>query len=125
VSDSTHNAILKVLALLLGLQGFIWFLHGLDATGFFTKLLEVVFGVVVVVTAVGFWRRRGWAFILVSVGLLASLMAALVRLIVSFDTGEHTGSRLLRFLLVVALIAYLGRWGTERRFRPHLDTDPH
>jgi len=125
VSDSIHNAIVKLLAILLGLYGLVHLVGGLDRAGAFSKMGAVLWGILVIVTAVGFFRMRGWAFLLVSVGLLGSFFATLVGFIMAVDRGEGVRSHALCFVLTIALIGYLGRWNMERRFRPHLDTPDH
>jgi hypothetical protein len=121
VSEKTQDVLLKLLACALGLWGLVYLVEGLDASGVFAKLWALVAGIFVMATAVGFWKRRGWAFLMVSVGLLVGFLLSFVRLLLAFDTGEGLGGPFLRFLVILALIAYLGRWSIERRFRPHLD----
>ena len=121
MSNKTHNALLKILALLIGLFGLARVFGGLAADGVFAKLLGVVFGIFVMITAAGFWKRQGWAFLVISVGLLIGFMTHFIQFVVSFDTGVGTGTRAFWLLVNIALIAYLGRWSMERRFRPHLD----
>jgi hypothetical protein len=125
VSDSTHNAILKLLALLLGLRGLVYLIEGLDRGGAFAKIWAVVFGIFVIWTAVGFWRRRGWAFLVVSVGLLLSFLTGVVTFIMAVDRGEGVRGHAVALLATIVLIGYLGRWPMERRFRPHLDVPGH
>ena len=122
MSESTHNVILKLLAAGILVLGLHWFIDGLDAGGVFGKLLLVAFGVFVVLVAVGFWKRRGWAFLAVSVGLLAGFFVHLIGFIETFDHNGHGhGFAALELVLNIVLIGYLGRWSMERRFRPHLD----
>jgi len=125
VSESIHNAILKLLAMLLGIFGLIHLAEGLDAGGAFAKIWAIVSGLFVIWTAVGFWRRRGWAFLVVSVGLLASFLIGVVRFLIAIDRGEGVGTKALILVTTVVLIGYLGRWSMERRFRPHLDASHH
>jgi hypothetical protein len=125
VSDSFHNAAVKLLAILLGLWGFVQMIDGLDRSGAFGKITAVIWGLVVVITAIGFFRMQGWAFLLVSVGLLASFFVTLVEMLMAIDQGHNVKAHILCFASTVALIGYLGRWKMERRFRPHLDTAGH
>jgi hypothetical protein len=125
VSESIHNAILKLLALLLGLWGLVCLIEGLDRGGAFGKIWAVAVGLFVIWTAVGFWRRRGWAFLVVSVGLLLSFLSGVVTLIIAVDRGEGVRARAVALALTIVLIGYLGRWSIERRFRPHLDARHH
>jgi hypothetical protein len=122
VSDSIHNAILKLLAILLGLWGLVQLIEGLDRAGALGKVSAVIWGILVVVTAIGFFRMRGWAFLLVSVGLLGSFFVTLVDLLMAIDRGEGAKGRAFCFVATIALIGYLGRWSMERRFRPHLES---
>ena len=46
-------------------------------------------------------------------------------LLVALDRGEGAKGKAFCFVLTVALIGYLGRWSTERRFRPHLESSGH
>lgn len=121
MSDKTHNVILKVLAVLIGLDGFIFMVAGLGDAGVFYTLFQLVFGAFWICVAVGFWRYRGWAFLSVSMALLVAFMVSWIRLLIAFDRGEGIGATALTLVLVIALIAYLGRYRMERRFRPHLD----
>jgi hypothetical protein len=125
LSDSVHNAILRLLALLLALWGLVQLVQGLDAGGAFGKMGGVLWGIFVIWTAVGFWRRRGWAFLVVSVGLLVSFLTGLIGLIRAIDAGEGAKAKAIALLATIVLIGYLGRWPMERRFRPHLDTAAH
>jgi hypothetical protein len=121
LSDSVHNALLKLLAILLGLWGLVQLIEGLDRAGAFWKIGAVVWGMLVIVTAVGFFRMRGWAFLLVSVGLLGAFFLNLIRLLLAIDRHEGAKDRAFWFVATIVLIGYLGRWSMERRFRPHLD----
>lgn len=124
MSESTHNVVLKLLAAGILVLGLHLFIDGLDAGGVFGKLLLVALGIFVVFVAVGFWKRRGWAFLAVSVGLLAGFFIHLIGFIKTFDHDSHGhGVAALLLVLNIALIGYLGRWSMERRFRPHLDRD--
>lgn len=125
MSDSIHNAILKMLALLLGLWGLVELIEGLDRPGPFGKIGGVLWGALVILAAVGFFRMRGWGFLLVSVGLLGSFFANLVALLMAIDRGEGAKDRAFWFVATIVLIGYLGRWSMERRFRPHLDSGGH
>jgi len=125
LSDSIHNAILKMLALLLGLWGLVELIEGLDRPGPFGKIGGVLWGALVILAAVGFFRMRGWGFLLVSVGLLGSFFANLVALLMAIDRGEGAKDRAFWFVATIVLIGYLGRWSMERRFRPHLDSGGH
>ena len=122
MSDSFHNAILKTLGILLGLWGLTRMLEGLDHSGAFGKIGAVLWGILVIVTAIGFFRMRGWAFLLVSVGLLGSFFTNLISFIEAVDRGVGVKDRAFWFVVTIVLIGYLGRWSMERRFRPHLDT---
>lgn len=125
MNDSLHNAILKLLAILLGLWGLVHLIEGLDKAGAFGKIGAVVWGLLVIVTAIGFFRMRGWAFLLVSAGLLGAFFVTLIDMLVAMDRGEGAKGKAFWFVLTVVLIGYLGRWSMERRFRPHLDTAGH
>ncbi|HEX5137967.1 MAG TPA: hypothetical protein VFY93_13410 [Planctomycetota bacterium] len=125
MSDSFHNALIKLLAILLGLWGFVRMIDGLDHAGAFGKITAVIWGILVVITAIGFFRMRGWAFLLVSVGLLGSFFVTLIGLLMAIDHGHDVKAHALCFLSTIALIGYLGRWSMERRFRPHLETSGH
>jgi hypothetical protein len=125
LSDSIHNAILKVLGLLLGLWGLVLLVEGLDRSGPFGKIGGVLWGALVIVAAAGFFRMRGWGFLLVSVGLLGGFFTNLVALLMAIDRGEGIKGRWFWFAMTIVLIGYIGRWSMERRFRPHLDSAGH
>lgn len=119
--DSIHNVILKLLAVLLGLWGLVRMIDGFDRTGAFSKMGAILCGILVIATAVGFFRMRGWAFLLASAGLLLSFFVNLVDLILAVDAGQGVKGRAFWFVITIVLIGYIGRWSIERRFRPHLD----
>ena len=121
MNEAIHHLILKLLAVLLAVFGLWYLIDGLATGGAFARIWAVVAGLFVIWTAVGFWRLRGWAFLLVSVALLVAFPVCLVRLLVAVDTGEGVQGRALFLVATIVLIGYLGRWGMERRFRPHLD----
>lgn len=125
MSDSIHNAIVKLLAILLGLWGLVQMIEGLDRAGPFSKIGAVIWGGLVIVAAAGLFRMRGWAFLLVSVGLLAAFFVNLITFITAIDSGEGVRGRAFWFAATIVLIGYLGRWGMERRFRPHLESAGH
>ena len=126
MSDAAQNALLKLFAFLLGIFGLVSMVSGLDADGAFAKLWGVVLGGFIIVTAIGFWMMQGWAFLTVSVGLLLSFLTGVVQLLIAVDRGEGVSSRAMCLGVTILLIAYLGRWSMERKFRPHLDVDqPH
>ncbi len=125
LSDSIHNALVKVLAILIGLWGLVQMVGGLDSAAWYGKIGAVVWGALVIATAVGFFRMRGWAFLLVSVGLLASFFTNLVAFIVAVDRGEGAKGRAFWFVLTIVFIGYLGRWSMERRFRPDVGSAGH
>jgi len=121
VSDKTHDVILKILAVLIGLDGLIYMFGGLGGAGVFHALFQLAFGAFWICVAVGFWRYRGWAFLSVSVALLVAFMVYWIRLLIAFDRGTGIAGTALMLVGVIALIGYLGRYRMERRFRPHLD----
>lgn len=125
MSDSQHDFLIKLLAIALFIWGLVWTADGLKGDGAFWKAFVVIRGLVVLATAIGFARYRGWAFLLVSVGLLYAFLAALIQFILTFDTGGDKMGAFWKVALVIALIGYLGNWNMERRFRPHLDDHHH
>ena len=122
MSDKTHDVILKVLAVLIGLDGLVFMVGHLGDAGVFYTLFQLAFGAFWICVAVGFWRRRGWAFLSVSVALLVLFMVNWIRLLIAvFDRGTGIAAATFWLVVVIALIGYLGRYRMERRFRPHLD----
>jgi hypothetical protein len=121
VSDKSHDVILKILAVLIGLKGFLFMVGGLGDAGVFYTLFQLALGAFGIGVAVSFWKYRGWAFLVVSVWLLLSFMVYWIRLLIAFDRGTGIGQNAAAFVVVIALIGYLGRYRMERRFRPHLD----
>lgn len=120
-----HNAIAKALGLLIGLSGLVQLIEGLDRPGFWAKLFWIVWGALVIAAGIGFFRMRGWAFLMVSVGLLGNFFVSLVQMLMAIDRGEGVKGKAIWFLATLVLIGYLGRWSMERRFRPHLDVAEH
>ena len=123
MSDAKHDILIKLIALGMGIGALIWTAEGLESGGAFAKTGTVAAGIFAICTAVGFARTRGWAFLVVSIGLLVGFLTTFVSWVVSFDTGEGTMVKLLKLLTVIVLIAYLGRYDIERRFRPHLELE--
>ena len=120
-----HNAILKALGTLIGLSGLIQLIDGLDRPGLWAKLFWIVWGTLVIAAGIGFVRMRGWAFLMVSVGLLGNFFVTLIHLLMAIDRGEGVKGRAFWFVVTIVLIGYIGRWSMERRFRPHLETAGH
>ena len=127
LSDRVHNLLLDLIAAVLGLGGLFVVAEALfldEETGFgvFRQLLV---GILILAVARGFKQRKGWAFLAFSISLLVGWLVELTRAIVAFEEGGMAAAKAatLSWLLVTLLIAYLGRWSMERRFRPHLDVD--
>jgi len=121
VSDKTHNVILKILAILIGLDSLGFMFGGLGEAGVFYTLFQLAMGAFGICVAVSFWRYRGWAFLVVSMALLVAFMVYWIRLLIAVDRGDGIARTALALVAVIALIGYLGRYRMERRFRPHLD----
>ena len=66
---------------------------------------------------------KGAAFMIFSILLLVRWLIAFVATIVAFEAGgsEAGMPQLITLLVIMAMIAYFGRWSMERRFRPHLE----
>ena len=62
-----------------------------EGGGAFHNAFAVLFGVVWLGTAVGFARYKGWAFMLVSFGLLAAFFYTLVEFILAYKKRAHRG----------------------------------
>jgi len=127
VSDRAHNLFLDLIAAGLGVGGVYVLADAIlfeDAGGFAT-FRQIIVALIVLLVAVKFKKRRGSAFLAVSVGLLVGWMVELIRAIVLFEEGGFAAAKstVISFLIVTLLIGYLGRWSMERRFRPHLDVD--
>ena len=121
VDDRKHNLFLTLIALGLGLKG-LYLLQAalLDDMGGFATVGVLFLAIITLAVARGFMKRKGWAFLLVSVGLLAGWMATLILAIVEIDHGGWDAGSvyLYSFLLTNVLIGYLGRRSMEARFRP-------
>ncbi len=117
------DVLTKLLALFVGVKyGLIFLFSGTDA-GALGVLFHWAWGIFMIMVAVGFWKYRGWAFLVVSVGLLASWLLALIKLILTADRGESVWGAIISWVLVMVVIAIFGRWNVERKFRPHLDIE--
>lgn len=122
MKDRVHNFLLSLIGVGIGLYA-LTTLGGAffgDATGF-AKLTGVLYGLFTAVVALGFLKRRGWAFLVVSVGLLGGWLYEMVMGIVVYSNDQSPMVHVVCFTLITVLIGYLGRWPMERRFRPHLD----
>lgn len=124
MSDRVHNTLLDLIALGIGLTGLVMLIETFtgDVSGFWFGLSFVV-ALFVLFIARGFKKRKGGAFLAVSVALLIGWMVQLIRAIALFDVGGWAAASgtVYSFLLINLLIGYLGRWSMERRFRPHLE----
>ncbi|MHC4937826.1 MAG: hypothetical protein ACYTHK_02515 [Planctomycetota bacterium] len=127
MSDRAHNRLLDLIAAFFLLGGLYVVVEALflgeeSGWGIFRQLL---IGILIIAVARGFKKRKGWAFLTLSVGLLVGWLVELTRAIVEFTDGGWEAAKLPTFslLLCTVLIGYLGRWSMERRFRPHLDVD--
>ncbi|MHC4960025.1 MAG: hypothetical protein ACYTGN_16825 [Planctomycetota bacterium] len=118
------DAINKLIAALLIIFSLLFLLSGAgDEAGAFGTLWHWALGVFLVATGVGFWRYRGWAFLVVSVLLLAGWVFKFVNILIAADRGTPVMPWVMALLANMALIAWLGRWAMEKRFRPHLDVE--
>jgi hypothetical protein len=118
------DAINKLIAALLIVSSLFKLLSGApEWAGAMTTLFYVALQVFWIATGIGFWRQRGWAFLVVSVGLLFSWFVGFVLVLLSMDRGLPIWGPLTQLLIVMALIGWLGRWDMEKRFRPHLDVE--
>ena len=125
--DRVHDVFLKLIAVLLAVLA-VLFLATKVASGGLLRGVGVAFVTfVLLATALGFARYRGWAFLTVSVLLLGGWLYTFVRMVTAFDRGGWSNGRpyLLSLVAIIVLIGYLGRWRMERRFRPHLDAAHH
>ena len=123
VSERVHHSILNLISIGIGIYALTLLNEALSGDGgSFATLSWLLVGIFALAVAFGFKKRRGWAFLAVSVALLFGWVTQLVRVIVVYDAGEMGKGHgiLLSFLLINVMIAYLGRWSMERRFRPHL-----
>jgi len=121
VSDKVHDLLIKLIAIVIGIQGLFTFFGAFGADGVFGVLFTLLLGVVILATAVGIWRYRGWAFLLVSVVLLFGFLYYFVEFIRALDGQGSVSAALTMLILDIVFIGYFGRWSMERRFRPHLD----
>ena len=90
--------------------------------GGFAVVLNLFIAIFVLAVARGFKKRKGWAFLAVSVSLLVGWMWYLILAIFEFDHHgwEGASTSVYLFILSNVLIGYLGRRSMETRFRPHL-----
>ena len=123
VNDRIHNLFLGAIAISIGIAG-LYLLQAafLDGYGGFGMIALLFAAILKLAVARGFWKRKGWAFLLVSVSLLFAWMYELVLAIVETDHGGWADGAIhvYAFILVNFLIGYLGRRSMEERFRPHL-----
>lgn len=113
----------KLLAAALFFLGLLYLFGGAGAdAGLFSMLCHWAKAIFVMGTAVGFFKQRGWAFLVVSVGLLVGWFVSFIRFVLAFEGDQGLVGPLALVLVMMALIAWLGRWSMEKRFRPHLDS---
>ncbi|NJN14788.1 MAG: hypothetical protein HC813_04070 [Planctomycetes bacterium] len=126
VKTPIQDLLLKGVAILIGVGSISLLIWGLgEGAGAGRALFGMMGFFVALATAVGFWRLRGWAFLLASVGLLVGYLTTFVQMILAFNRQDAAGGKALleAHLVVIFLIGFLGRWSIERRFRPHLETE--
>ena len=119
-----NDALLKLIGALIVVLGLYHLLGGTaEAEGFWGVIWASAVGLFEVATGLAFMRFRGWAFLVVSVGLLVGWLLNFVAMVVAWDQGLPMTGPVVGLLVNTALIGYLGRWSMEKRFRPHLDID--
>ena len=89
MKDTTHDILIKVIAVVLA----IWTLAGMADRlagdgGVFYKAFVLLGGAFFLLTAIGFALYKGWAFLVVSVGLLIGFLAEMVGFILAVDPGR-------------------------------------
>jgi len=134
-NDAEKNAVtdllVKAVALLVFFLAFAPVTgSGWADAGVFGKGTRVLVCLVALASAIGFFTYQGWAFLVVSAGLLLGFFYTFIHYLLSWDVALKGGEDertywLLLWLGVIALIGFVGRWSTERHFRPHLDVDHH
>lgn len=118
------DALVKLVAAVLVVCGLIFLGSGAgEDAGVFGTLWHWAVGLFGIVAAVGLWRYQGWAFLVFSVALLAGWLTTFIRMILAVDRGEGAWGQVVLLFVIMALIAFFGRWKMEKRFRPHLDVD--
>ena len=121
-----HDLIIKVVGVLCAIGGLVR-LYDVFA-GDDLLLMRVIWfcvSLLLIGSGIGLVRYRGWAYLVFSALLLLSWIPVFMMMIIGFSTGDTgAGSAMaVQLVLIMAAIAYFGRWSMERRFRPHLDVD--
>jgi len=126
VSRAAQDIVVKIVTALVVVVAVMGLGDRLDAKpGVFGTLWAVAVFLFLLVTAIGFWRYQGWAFVVVSLGLLWGWVTNFIAMVAAFADGHGDVGRPHLFELagITLIIALIGRWSMERRFRPHLDID--
>ena len=118
------DAINQLIAAGLILGGVVYLLSGAGAdAGLFGVLWHWAKALFMVATGIGFWRVQGWAFLVVSLALLIEWFVFFIKILLAADADKAVSGPILMLVFNMVLIAWLGRWAMEKRFRPHLDVD--
>jgi len=125
VSESSPSSLDKVIGLGY-LAGALYALVAAIESGTWLKLLWWPVALVALATGLGIWRYRRWAWLFGTVGLMIAWMVLFVAMIVAFDGGHGGRGRayLFTLALVMAALAYFGRYSVERRFSSSFESGP-
>ena len=119
-----QNGIVKLTGLVVAIDGLLNLIHAFQTElGWIAMLWFLVIGLLQIPAGLGLMAWKGAAFMIFSVLLLVRWLVAFVATIVAFEAGgsEAGMPQLITLLVIIAMIAYFGRWSMERRFRPHLE----
>ncbi len=119
----------KMIALIVVVLG-LTLMGGWSEAGLFGKGLRPIACVLLIGIGIGFFTYQGWAFLFVSAGLLLGFFFTFIKYLLAWDhallgQADQRTLWLCAWIGIMVLIGFVGRWKTERHFRPHLDVDHH
>ena len=119
-----QDAIVKITSVVVAIDGLINLVHAFSGEpGWIAARWFAIIGLLQIAAGIGLMFWRGWAFMTFSILLLVRWLVTFISTIVAFESGgsEAGKPQLITLLVIMAMIAYFGRWSMERRFRSHLD----
>jgi hypothetical protein len=119
-----QNGLVKITGLVVAIDGLLNLIEAFNTElGWIAMLWFGAIGLLQIPAGLGLMAWKGAAFVVFSILLLVRWLVAFVATIVAFEAGGREAGmpQLITLLVIMAMIAYFGRWSMERRFRPNLD----
>ncbi len=118
--SSLNNTLVVVIGVVVVVLGLLRIsdMFAMDANVFY-KAFILLYALVTIATGVGFIMKQGWAYTLLSVGVLCGFMVLSIQFVLAFDSpNKSILGAAVPLVLSMCVIAYLSNWNNERHFRP-------